>query len=410
MKRNIMEVDFWKDAESQYKVCHHFSFFEDPQTIASWIGKLHWSGEFGDDDLQLLVGFFLGAGVGGAKRRKSGQGQEIQRRRYVSERYVAEALAISKVVPAFSASLLASARHLLISGLDGPPYNGDSLLHRAATDPNDWAAWAHTALDFVARLMHAGVLPEAFTTEVLTSAKAASAHSLCREEHREDPELGGRAVTFSEMCRGHARCDVDVSVACTCDLEQSEILWKSCGAYPVCALCLEKLTAHWANLKVFSLMQLVNCALRTQAHQVAPALPRTYSTPLSGEGTMAKPIATMRRTLSAPAAASSLIRKACSVGTCLSTQFRRDDPESKYTRLSFGVPTNVAKGRQVKLEEFDDELTIPLTIPTEHLSDYCRSLAGKRELVMRMVVAWNLPDKWLMELVMRMWWHECFTR
>lgn len=192
-------VDLWSDPEEQYEVFRHFSYFEDPVTIASWIKSRRNSGAFSDDDLQALAGLFLGerskalCDQSEAKRREDGgaprqakisaafiAGAEYSsknRSHRVSDRYVAEAAMICAHVPELRGWMLAAARNLLIDGIAAEPYDGQTLLCLASLDAEKWTEWARTALDYTARLMHAGVLPEEFRDEVRSSTAAGSTSS-----------------------------------------------------------------------------------------------------------------------------------------------------------------------------------------------------------------------------------------
>jgi len=122
----------------------------------------------------------------------------VQEWRCVPERYVDEAALISRSTPRFRACLLASARRLLIGGIKANPYQGQTLLCLASTEPR-WEASAVTALDFSSRLIRSGVLPNAFAAEVIVSA---AANAMTHSTHIDSAllKLGLSAKTSTHGC------------------------------------------------------------------------------------------------------------------------------------------------------------------------------------------------------------------
>merc|ERR1712150_113912 len=129
-----------------------------------------WAAELDERDLRALANRFLGREIAGIVVER----KETTRPRRVADRYVAEASLIGQRVPAFRAAIHESARCLLLDGFVEYPFNRRSLLTRACEQPAAWGNLAHTAIDFCARLTHAGALPAKFTNQVRSFAVAAA--------------------------------------------------------------------------------------------------------------------------------------------------------------------------------------------------------------------------------------------
>ncbi|CAE8728638.1 unnamed protein product [Polarella glacialis] len=153
--QKIRSAPLWHD--TTYSVASHFSYFEDADVVTAWVAELE------ESELHALADRFLGSEIAGVAVRL----HSCRPARRVADRHVVEAASLSHAVPAFRTALLASAKSLLVGGLNKPPLHGRSLLRSAHECPGHWAKLAYTALDFVCRLISARALPTAFIAELL---------------------------------------------------------------------------------------------------------------------------------------------------------------------------------------------------------------------------------------------------